>query len=636
MVLHASGFRLAANDRFGRKHFMIGFWTTARTAIHSAFLLSALVLDVTAQSFPTGTISSRRSEQREAQNKLRLDLETTGWETERFSQQAEKQLSLLAEWLKQPEGRDLRILAPLLADGFAAQRLVPEPLETVFDDGVVEVRRDVNKRNVAEEPTANGSADAHSVNGIEQFTKLVGRFDAGGPDKVKFKLFRVQIGSPGDPAITRQYVALSGPSHEGLRELNAIWTIRWGAGPTGSEPPRILEIQVESFEEVVVRSLTPGRPFLADCTDSVFQGIESFEKQMSYGTDYWMQRIEKRFPIYYFGHQGMCLGDVNGDGLEDLYVCQPGGLPNRLYVQNEDGSVRDVSAVAGLDLLDYTRSALLIDIDNDGDQDLVASTLYKLLMFSNDGQGHFTLQVANTEADAALSLAAADYDNDGDLDLYVCRYYNTHSQEGEFVVPLPFQDANNGGNNRLLRNDGNWRFSDATQEAGLDSNNSRFTFSAAWEDYDDDGDLDLYVANDFGRNNLYRNEGERFTDVASEAGVEDIAPGMSVSWGDYNHDGNTDLYVSNMFSAAGNRITFQDRFQARLDTSNRALYQRHARGNSLFSNRGDGTFGDASIASGTTIGRWAWGSLFADLNNDGWDDLLVCNGFVTGDRLDDL
>ena len=163
-----------------------------------------------------------------------------------------------------------------------------------------------------------------------------------------------------------------------------------------------------------------------------------------------------------------------------------------------------------------------------------------------------------------------------------------------------------GARNRLLRNEGNWAFTDVTAETGLDAHNTRFSFSAAWEDYDNDGDLDLYVANDFGRNNLYRNDNGYFTDAAAEAGVEDIAPGMSVTWGDYNRDGHADIYVSNMFSAAGNRIAFQDRFQPRLDTTDRALFQRHARGNSLFLSRGDGTFSDTSIASGATMGRWAW------------------------------
>ena len=201
---------------------------------------------------------------------------------------------------------------------------------------------------------------------------------------------------------------------------------------------------------------------------------------------------------------------------------------------------------------------------------------------------------------------------------------------------MPYHDANNGGRNVLLRNDGRWRFSHATLRAGLDANNRRFSYAAAWEDFDNDGDQDLYVANDFGRNNLYRNDAGHFTDIAPAAGAEDISPGMSSCWGDYDNDGLMDLYVSNMFSSAGKRITSQQRFHEKASDKTRAEFRRHARGNTLLKNMGDGTFSDVSAAAGVTIGRWAWGSKFADLNNDGWEDLLVTNGFITQQDSGDL
>ena len=104
------------------------------------------------------------------------------------------------------------------------------------------------------------------------------------------------------------------------------------------------------------------------------------------------------------------------------------------------------------------------------------------------------------------SLAAADFDADGDLDVYVCCYSKRAAAvEQRFLArPIPYHDANNGSRNMLLRNDRQWRFRDATKAVGLDENNHRFSFAAAWEDFDGDGDLDLYVANDFGRKNLYR------------------------------------------------------------------------------------------------------------------------------------
>lgn len=188
----------------------------------------------------------------------------------------------------------------------------------------------------------------------------------------------------------------------------------------------------------------------------------------------------------------------------------------------------------------------------------------------------------------------------------------------------------------LLRNDGNWDFVDVTGAVGLDQNNNRFSFAASWEDYDNDGDPDLYVANDYGRNNLYRNDGGRFTDVAAQLGIEDMSAGMSVSWADFNRDGILDLYISNMFSAAGNRITYQRQFKPDAGDELLAGYRRHARGNSLFEGKPGGKFSDVSLSAGVTMGRWAWGSRFADLNNDGWQDLVVANGFITAPDTGDL
>ena len=238
-----------------------------------------------------------------------------------------------------------------------------------------------------------------------------------------------------------------------------------------------------------------------------------------------------------------------------------------------------------------------------------------------------------------MTLAAADYDNDGDLDLYAgC--YAARAATQLVGRPVPYHDANNGARNALLRNDGRAQFTNVTRQVGLDENNRRFTMACAWEDFDNDGDLDLYVANDFGRNNLYRNDGGTFHDVAAELGVEDLSAGMSVSWGDANRDGLMDLYVSNMWSSAGNRVAYQRRFLGgHGDEQTRADFQRHARGNSLFLNRTtspSGGFDDVSEAAAVTLGRWAWSSRFADINNDGWEDLLVANGYITQDDTGDL
>jgi len=236
------------------------------------------------------------------------------------------------------------------------------------------------------------------------------------------------------------------------------------------------------------------------------------------------------------------------------------------------------------------------------------------------------------------SLSAADYDNDGKLDIYACGYQSDgeDARQGALATPLPFHDANNGGQNLLLKNQGNWIFKDMTEAVGLNQNNKRFSFAATWEDYDNDGDLDLYVANDYGRNNLYNNQGGVFIDVAAQAGVEDKAAGMSVGWSDVDHDGFMDLYISNMYSNAGNRITYQSQFITKAKGDDKAEFQRFARGNTLFRNLGDGSFSDISEPAGVTMGRWAWGSVFADFNNDSLDDIIVANGFITSTDSGDL
>jgi hypothetical protein len=111
---------------------------------------------------------------------------------------------------------------------------------------------------------------------------------------------------------------------------------------------------------------------------------------------------------------------------------------------------------------------------------------------------------------------------------------------------------------------------------------------------------------------------------------------MSAAWGDFDGDGWEDLYVGNMWSSAGRRVTAQNLFKGNETPSVKALYQRHARGNSLFRNRGDGRFDDVTLAAGVEMGRWAWCSNFLDFDNDGYDDFYIVNGFITGPKHEDL
>ena len=144
----------------------------------------------------------------------------------------------------------------------------------------------------------------------------------------------------------------------------------------------------------------------------------------------------------------------------------------------------------------------------------------------------------------------ADYDRDGWLDIYFCLYLYYQGTD-QYKYPSPYYDAENGPPNFMMRNQRDGTFRDVTAETGLDKNNTRYSFCCGWSDYNRDGWPDLYVVNDFGRKNLYRNNGDgTFTDVAPQAGVEDVGAGMGVCWLDYDNDGAEDLYVANMWTAA--------------------------------------------------------------------------------------
>lgn len=413
----------------------------------------------------------------------------------------------------------------------------------------------------------------------------------------------------------------------------------------GDSPPRLVQLDLTDFEQVTSR--TGGRTLFSDCTQSVLGSNASFQRQIGHGMNHWLRRTQDTQYFFWLGIPGVALGDVNGDGLDDLYLCQEEGLPNRLYVQNADGTLLDQSEAAGVNWLEGSRSALLVDLDNDGDQDLAVAIMGGIVLAANRGDGHFDYRSFLPTSHDLMSMSAADYDEDGRLDLYVCAYWRNGSDLGEGprssgVVngDLVYHDSNIGGANSLFRNETEgsqkWIFRDVTAEVGLDANNRRWSLAAGWEDYDNDGDQDLYVANDFGRNNLYRNQEGKFVDVANEADVEDSASGMAVTWADFDRDGRMDVYVSNMFSSAGNRVTFQRHFKPTAPAEVRARLQRFARGSTLMRNRDNDTFTDVSEEAAVARARWAWGTSFADINNDGWQDLVVANGNITGEQPGDL
>ena len=211
------------------------------------------------------------------------------------------------------------------------------------------------------------------------------------------------------------------------------------------------------------------RPLFEEVTEDVLGKTGAYADQVLRGVDHWCERLTGLDDMHLYGHHGLAVGDVDNDGLDDLYVCDSGGLANRLYLQQPDGTVRDVSQTSKADWLEASTGALLIDLDNDGDQDLVVATIAAIVFAANDGTGRFQIRGAHPGMPEAHSLCAADYDNDGDLDLYVANYGPGGSTGGrrgfEASLPIPYNDAQNGGRNALLENQGNWKFVDARSAA---------------------------------------------------------------------------------------------------------------------------------------------------------------------------
>jgi len=380
-------------------------------------------------------------------------------------------------------------------------------------------------------------------------------------------------------------------------------------------------------------------PGFIDVTQQVLGANESYRNQILRGTDYWRTVLDGACGIDVYGNNGIGTGDFDGDGFDDLYVCQPAGLPNRLYRNRGDGTFEDVTEKSGVGVLDNTACALFADFENKGLQDLLVVCGSGPLLFLNQGNGTFSLkkdafQFARPPQGTFTHAAVADYDHDGRLDIYFC-LYSYYLGLDQYYYPVPYFDARNGPPNFLLHNEGKGRFVDRTDAAGLNANNNRYSFACAWGAAHSKEGPDLYVANDFGRSNLYRNNGDgTFTDVSSEAQAEDVGAGMSAAWSDFDNDGNQDIYAANMWSAAGQRVSEQAIFHQGDPEDIRALYKRHARGNSLYRNQGDGKFRN-DVEAGVEMGRWSWCSDFFDFDHDGYSDLYIANGYVSGpDRAD--
>jgi len=406
------------------------------------------------------------------------------------------------------------------------------------------------------------------------------------------------------------------------------WRTRWSRQESGTWRA----LKWSAAEETLSRA---AGPIFVDITSRALGQTESYNEQLLRGADYWRTVLDGAVGVDVYGNNGLAVGDFDNDGLDDLYICQPAGLPNRLYRNRGDGTFEDVTEKAGVGVLDFTACTLFADFENRGFQDLLVVCATGPLLFRNDGNGKFSLKqdafrFARPPQGAFTHAAAADYDRDGRLDVYFC-LYSYYQGLDQYRYPVPYFDARNGPPNYLFHNEGNGVFQDRTEAAGLNVENDRYSFACSWGDCNADGWPDLYVVNDFGRNNLYRNKGNgTFAAASSEAHVDEAGAGMSACWLDFDNDGKQDIYAAGMWVAAGMRVFGDSHFHGGEPDKIRSLYRRHMAGNSLYRNQGDGKFQNVAIKAGVEMGRWSWSTDAWDFDHDGFPDLYVANGYISG------
>jgi Flp pilus assembly protein TadD/peroxiredoxin len=471
-----------------------------------------------------------------------------------------------------------------------------------------------------------------SQTGIDRFLDEITNYLAGlkSAETADFEIFECK-GTDSSPLAVRAGIRyeIVGTKFDASREsrIGSLST-QWIREESGAW--RILKWS--ALGETVSRA---SRTLFVDITARVLDGNDSYKKQLLHGADYWRTVLDGAIGVDVYGNNGVAVGDFDNDGLDDIYVCQGAGLPNRLYRNRGDGTLEDVTEKSGVGVLDFTSCALFADFENRGLQDLLLVCATGPLLFVNDGNGNFSLKkdafrFAQPPQGSFTHAAVADYNRDGRLDIYFC-LYNYYQGLDQYRYPAPYFDARNGPANFLLKNSGDWVFEDVTEAAGLNVENDRYSFACSWGDVSGDRWPDLYVVNDFGRNVLYRNKGNgTFDAVSQQARVNEAGAGMSSCWLDFENDGKQDIYAAGMWVAAGMRVFEDSHFHPDDPEQIRALYRRHMAGNSLYRNLGDGRFENVGIKAGVEMGRWSWSTDAWDFDNDGFPDLYVANGYISG------
>lgn len=342
--------------------------------------------------------------------------------------------------------------------------------------------------------------------------------------------------------------------------------------------------------------------------------------------------------LYYYNGGGVAVGDVDGNGYADLYFSANLG-PNRLYLNHGDFRFEDVTEAAGVaGGAGWTSGVTMADVNGDGLLDIYVSGVDygssegANILYINNGDGTFSDRTAEhglSHTGYSTQALFVDYDGDGDLDMYLLNF-STHEERGDEIGMRATAPHPTAGD-RLFRNDGG-RFTDVTTEAGIYAGAEGYGLGVTASDLDLDGCIDIYVANDFeGDDQLYLNNCDgTFTQSIERATGHTSRFSMGVDVADVDNDGLPDIYVADMLPEREDILRSSataeglDVFELRMRAGYHPQYAR----NTLQLNRGGGRFSEIGYLAGVHATDWSWATLLADFDNDGWKDLLVTNGIV--------
>ncbi len=336
---------------------------------------------------------------------------------------------------------------------------------------------------------------------------------------------------------------------------------------------------------------------------------------------------------------GACMTDYDNDGFVDIYAVNGAGYThyygkkwwwskdpyNTLYHNNGDGTFTDVTEKAGVGDKGWGMGCAFGDYDNDGNPDLYVTNYGENVLYHNNGDGTFTNVTEKAgvgDEGWGTSIAWGDYDNDGNLDLYLANYLvfdktmNPGEPNSAFKIDMPLlMDSKlfEGQRNILYRNNGDGTFADVTDQAGV-SNSPGKSMGVVFSDFNDDGYLDIYIANDKSRNVLYLNDGKgRFKDIGGALGVDSPLSGMGAAISDYDNDGDMDIFST--YTQSDTNILYKNTIVDGRGSSGVNSHMKYV--NATIS---------AGLGEDVSVGHFGWGTEFFDFDNDGHLDLFVANG----------